>query len=186
MNDEAHAAIREYLGALDSLMSDRIVAGGNQSPHRFMLEHGRAFAVGPKTYAGKRMTPKACYSNAGQRALGLSSKRQRGPYYAEGYVTSVSYIAIPHAFLVTDQGEVIDPTLTGDDPDYGERAYFGLAFSPAYHAAAVIRSGYYSLLDDMGPALIDIVKGRVEGMLVPGIQALPPLKSVLDGADISS
>lgn len=158
-SSEALEGIRQYLEALDHLSQRYLKNGAVQSPHRFMLDNGQAFRVTEATFAGKRGVPKQCYSNAGQIALGSSELQ-----YAEGYVTSIG-IPIHHAWLVNRHGEVIDPTLRDNDPDFGGRAYFGLVFNKPWYSRALVRSGYWSMLDDMGPALRAIVKGETEGML---------------------
>jgi hypothetical protein len=160
MNEQAIASIREYLEALESLAA-KYLRSGAQSPHRFLLDQGRAFRVGSNTYKGRRDAPKECYSNAGRRAMQPDSKL----LYAEGYTTSVGYIPIPHAWLVTPDGEVIDTTLKGGDEEYGERGYFGLAFTPEYVAKTTARTGYWSLLDDIAPTRHDIMLGNTSGML---------------------
>jgi hypothetical protein len=164
VNHEAQRGIRDYLQALVKIMG-RMPRPDQQSPHEFMLKHGRAFEVTPATYKGPRGAPKQCYSNAGRIALKNAAAKGPPLYYAEGYVTSVG-IPIPHAFLVNGRGEVIDPTLRGPCEVGGERAYFGLVFDPAYFAAALVAGSYWGLLDSLASvALHDIIKGTTEGML---------------------
>lgn len=159
MSQEAQDGIRQYLEALDHLIGKRLTNGA-QSPHRFLLDHGRAFQVTDKTYAGKRDAMKQCYSNAGRRALDPNTKL----FYAEGYVTSVG-IPIPHAWLVNAKGEVFDPTLRDNDEDHGGRAYYGLAFDRRWMSKALLQSQVWGLLTDLGPGLTAIVKGETHGML---------------------
>jgi hypothetical protein len=170
---QAEATIREYVGILADMTKGMLRNPRHQSPHAFMLEHGKAWTVTEATYAGKRGTPKECYSNAG-----ILVQRRPELTYVEGYVTTIG-IPIPHAFLVNGAGEVIDPTLKDNDPEHGGRAYFGLAFDRTYHRAALVRSGYWALLDDLGAALKDIIHGDTEGMLSV-VHHGPALKSVLD------
>jgi hypothetical protein len=163
MNEQAIASIREYLEGLEYLIGrGRRLPPGLQSPHRFMLDHGRAFRVGSNTYAGERDAPNECFANAGRRAL----KWRTDLLYAEGYVTSVGYLPIPHAWLVTPEGEVIDTTLKGGDKDYGERGYFGLTFAAEYLRATVLKTTHWGLLHaDHPPAMHDIARGNIAGML---------------------
>jgi hypothetical protein len=151
-------AIREII-EIHALVKAPMLKPGQISPERFMLEHGRVFTVTPKTFLGPRGTPKECYSNSAKR-----SQRSRSPKltYAEGYVYSFG-IPIPHAFVVDDDGNVIDPTLKIDEE--AERHYFGLAFDRGYHKVALLKSTYYSLLAHEGQGLRDIVQGRTAGML---------------------
>jgi hypothetical protein len=165
MNDQAIAAIREYLEALEWLMGQTArMPSGAQSPHRFLLDQGRAFRVGSNTYQGRRDPPKQCFANAGRRAL----KPGTDLLYAEGYTTSVGYVAIPHAWLVTPAGEVIDTTLRGGDEEYGERGYFGLAFTREYLAKSILKTETWGLLHTEmmePPAFHDIALGNTAGML---------------------
>jgi hypothetical protein len=148
--------IREHLEILDRLVRQ---PNGLQSPHRFMLDNGRTFQVTEHTFEGRRGTPKECYANAGRIML----QRPDNLFYAEGFVTHFN-LPIPHGWLVTRQGHVIDPTLKA-----GDRTYFGLAFEQTYYLNAIARSGYWSLLTD-GVTLHDIAHRRTGGMLM----AYPP------------
>lgn len=162
MNDQAIASIREYLIALEQL--GRRMPSKAVSPHRFMLDNGQAFRIGSNTYKGRRDTPKQCFSNAGRRALMPDTDL----VYAEGYVTSVAYIPIPHAWLVAPDGEVIDTTLKGGDEQYGERGYFGLTFTQDYLRRGTIKTGYWGLIHNefaVPPAVHDIALGNTRGML---------------------
>jgi hypothetical protein len=165
MNDQAIASIRQYLEGLEWLMGQTArMPSSAQSPHRFLLERGQAFRVGSNTYKGRRDTPKQCFSNAGRRAL----KPDTDLLYAEGYTTSVGYLPIPHAWLVTPDGEVIDTTLRGGDEVLGERGYFGLAFTREYLAKSVLKTEHWGLLHtEMSepPAMRDILLGNTHGML---------------------
>jgi hypothetical protein len=149
--------LRDYIEIL-ARVTDSQVRAGIQSPHRFMLEHGRTFAVTSLTFEGPRGVPRQCYSNAGQRAL----RGRKGLCYAEGYVTAFG-LPIPHGWLVTPEGDVIDPTLKDSDEVY--RVYFGLAFDRGYHRVAIMKGDRWSLLEHDGVALNDIIKGRTKHML---------------------
>jgi hypothetical protein len=160
MNEKAIASIRETLEAYELLA--RRVPSGAQSYRRFLLDRGQAFRVGSNTYKGRRDEPKQCFSNAGRRAL----EPDTDLLYAEGYTTSVGYLPIPHAWLVTPDGEVIDTTLRGGDEVYGERGYFGLVFTQDYLRRSVLKTGYWGLLhNDDPPAVHDIMLGNTAGML---------------------
>lgn len=111
---------------------------------RFMLDHGRDYAVGPDSFAGPRGEPKGCYMNATR--LAIDSQLSDHPLtYVEG--TIICYgVPIDHAWCVNADGIVIDPTLTPDkDGCYGN--YYGVPFLTDYVRKAVLRNRVYGLLD---------------------------------------
>jgi hypothetical protein len=119
---------------------------------KFILEHGRKFTIGPRTYLGKRMEPKACFMNASHRAFDDPSLR-----YVEGNVT-IYGVTIDHAWNVDRNDNLIDPTI--DNHDGRITNYFGVIFATSYVRKTVIKNGYYGLLDYYHasktlPALLD-------------------------------
>ena len=68
-------ATLDYLNAIDGLH------GGNAQANSFSA-HGRTFAVDDRTFKGRRMTIKECFSNATKMVW-----RDRSLTYVEGYVT---------------------------------------------------------------------------------------------------
>ena len=127
---------------------------------RFYLAHGRDYAIGPATFAGPRGKPQQCYMNATLLAL-----RDSTVTYVEGYVSCV--VPLQHAWCVTADGVVIDPTL--GDAKLGSTAgttdrisdYFGVPFRTDYLMKASTRNKRYGLLDIMSapktmPKLIEL------------------------------
>lgn len=75
------------------------------SIHEYVLEHGQLWkqpapALPPNI---KRMTPKLCFDNAYRLAV-----KHKTLQYVEGY--AARFIAVHHAWCVTADGTVIDPT----------------------------------------------------------------------------
>lgn len=103
----------------------------------FLLAHGKDYALGPQSFAGKRGEQGMCYMNAAHLALDNT-----GLTYVEGMV-SVCGIHIDHAWCVSADGIVIDPTLANGDDIAG---YFGVPFLTDYVRKACLRNGVYGLL----------------------------------------
>jgi hypothetical protein len=111
-------------------------AGVGNPVAKFLLAKGKAFAIGPKTFAGKRGTPQRCYMNATKAALDDDNL-----LYVEGIVT-IHGVPIDHAWNVTQDGKLIDPTINSQ----GVGEYFGVTFPTGYLLQASLTNGYYGLL----------------------------------------
>jgi len=93
-------------------------------PECFLFKYGRAFiaAALPKDI---RKTPNG---HSFDNSLRLATRRHPALTYAEGKASSaIEGSLIEHAWCVTPDGVVVDPTL--EHPEQHE--YFGVAFSPA-------------------------------------------------------
>lgn len=115
------------------------------TPHQFVYFHGREFTPcsDHKKYFRKHSRMGACYSNA-QR---LVKKFPDDLTYAEGFAsTLIDGCLYPpvglHAWAITRDGEVIDPTWdNGVD-------YFGVPFGRAYFLEATMYRAPFSLIDN--------------------------------------
>lgn len=126
------------------LLEMRLKAFGEHPFVRFMLNHGRDYVVGSKTYAGPRGAPQSCYMNATN--LAISTQLDDSPLiYVEGSI-SVCGVPIDHAWCINADGIVIDPTLK---PDKEVTDYFGVPFQTDYVRKAILRNKVYGLLDIM-------------------------------------
>jgi hypothetical protein len=110
---------------------------------QFILEHGRAFEIDDRTFKGRRMTIKECFSNTTKMVWNDWSLT-----YVEGYVSAL--IPFHHAWCMRDDGGIIDPTLrikgrVGDMP----HDYFGVPFSGAFLNRYLRTVRIYGLLDGM-------------------------------------
>ena len=95
-----------------------------RTPHQLLLEYGQTFA--PTTTLPRGVKPGAvshCFWNAYSLAV-----RGRGKYrYVEGLAFRI--IPVEHAWCITADGTVVDPTWRAIDPVLGEnddREYFGI------------------------------------------------------------
>lgn len=121
-------------------------AFGPRPLNDFMLKHGRDYQIGPGTFAGPRGEPKRCFMNAALLALG-----DKALTYVEGKI-HICGIPIDHAWCITADGVVVDPTLVAsreDDTFARVQGYFGVPFRAEYVRKAAIANGYYGLLDIM-------------------------------------
>ena len=67
--------------------------------------------------------------------------------YCEGYATDDELpLAVSHAWLVNDKGEVIDPTWVGKQ--YKESSYFGVVFNREYVMEMAEKLRCYGILDN--------------------------------------
>ena len=111
---------------------------GTNHYNDFMLTYGREYKTGPNTYAGPRLKPHNCFGNALHLTMIDSSLT-----YVEGKVF-VYGVPLDHAWCISVDGIVIDPTITDTDKEY---AYFGVALKTDYVAKAVLLNKVYGVLD---------------------------------------
>jgi hypothetical protein len=131
--------MREHFETIETLFRLSRPSGNNVYS-RFMLTHGRDYQIGPDTYKGRRGARKQCFMNAAKLAL-----RNSKLTYVEGKVACYG-LPIDHAWCVTDDGFVVDPTVrNGDDGHISD--YFGVPFHVSYLAAAIRENNSYGLLD---------------------------------------
>jgi hypothetical protein len=93
------------------------------SAYRLVLDHGKPFTnrILPSPFRGQ---PQICYKNCFDTLW-------KGDYhYTEGYAIDDGLnLAIAHAWLINDAGEVIDPTWRDKAPG---ATYFGVVFDSEY------------------------------------------------------
>lgn len=95
-------------------------------------------------YDGLPGTPKMCYSNAGRVALGLDGFDFPELTYVEGYAISSLGIPLGHAWLVDEDGNVIDKTWPEGS------GYFGIPIPRDGLAKIVLNSGVWGVLNGVG------------------------------------
>lgn len=120
---------------------------------QFLLKHGRAWGTGPQTYAGERDEAKMCFSNAGSRVIEDDKLT-----YVEGFATSFG-VPIEHAWMVDEDGIVIDPTWWLSERDTEPHEYYGVAFSTEYLKERILETGYWGILDYN----VELLKGEHDG-----------------------
>lgn len=92
------------------------------SVFHLLLKSGRLFTPAPRPPDVPKLPDRWCYANATQTA---HAHPDRGLMYAEGYsmINAGAAIPLPHAWCVTPEGTVIDPTWHDNDGI----AYYGIA-----------------------------------------------------------
>lgn len=117
--------IRDHIGWLVDGASGSYFGAENA-----LLEYGRPMA-GPRDRpaylpAGEK---RQCYANC-VKAILLPCPRHQELFYAEGFATTKpgQFIPMQHAWLVDQQGHVVDPTWE----DAHEHLYFGVVFRTSF------------------------------------------------------
>src|SRR5882757_4091098 len=154
MMDLGNSMIRQYLEMWVDLEKSQSQHSDRVSIHNFVLVNGQSFPTTPDTFSGPRMEAKMCFMNATHLALAKSAM-----IYCEGYV-EIYGIAINHAWCVSQQGKVIDPTMTQEPNDrIGE--YYGIPFKTDYLQKSIVKNGYYGLLGfpEAKKTLLPLLKG---------------------------
>jgi hypothetical protein len=122
-----------------------------------ILEHGQwnRPALFPERLAHLRGRPGRCFDNSDRLA------RVTGLRYTEGFALSdVALVPLAHAWCITDDGTVVDPTWRTPG-----LAYLGVPLTPAYRAAVLQRR---RPRPGGGPAVFD---ARDRALLHEGIPA---------------
>lgn len=112
-----------------------------KSAYQSVLDYGRMFAApeSPRPKGMGRMAKKLCFSNSFKLAERI------GGTYVEGYATAENIpLAILHAWVITRDGLLIDPTWTTAGVEY-----FGIPFRQDYLHAAAVQSSCYGILENI-------------------------------------
>lgn len=126
----------KFLQSTVTLMAEtKVNINGYRCLQEFVLKHGIECTAAPLPEGVKRGRVKLCYMNATKLAL-----KRPDLVYVEGFAVGV--IPVMHAWCVTPDGTVIDPTWdTGRD-------YFGVPIKTGYLRRAIVKSGFYGLIDN--------------------------------------
>lgn len=111
-----------------------------KSIQKLILENGKPFLtrVESSPFKGK---PKSCFQNCFQALWNYSNLS-----YCEGFaISNEVLLAIPHAWLVDDNCEVIDPTW---DEKYTGCTYFGVVFIEEFVRKTALKTKHYGILDN--------------------------------------
>lgn len=100
---------------------------------------------------GAKMPFRACFENAFQLV-------QRYPEltYCEGYAASV--IPTLHAWAVTEDDEVIDPTWEYEGPDVD---YLGIRFDIRWLMRWTVDTGHWGVFGGEQPAILDLLRDGI-------------------------
>lgn len=150
----------EYNG-FDDVLSKH---GVEFKPPQSVEENSRLMAE----YGIQAGEPKECYEAAGRCFLwdrGGSSSLT----YVEGYATSI--IPVQHAWVVTEDGQVIDPAWNGQEIEgVGSltpgTSYFGVPLSTEFVRTHILDSGTWGVFSDFEPSTADLYRnGFPDGAL---------------------
>ncbi|MGX1810885.1 hypothetical protein ACWIGI_34635 [Nocardia sp. NPDC055321] len=112
-----------------------------RSSYHLLLDLGRFFVSGPRPPGIAKMPDRLCYENAAATA-----RAHHGLLYTEGLATPSVASALPleHAWCVTPDGSVIDPTW-----ESAGAVYFGVALADS----TMVPTGGGGLLSDFDRCL---------------------------------
>lgn len=103
----------------------------------FILQNGREMELGNVDIGEMRGEMRECFRNAYYLAM------QKDWTYCEGYAISKGLIPTLHAWVLDNEGKVVDPTWEG------EAEYFGCEFPWKYVTRITFKREYWgSVLDD--------------------------------------
>lgn len=124
------------------------------SYHRLVLETGEAHTAAPRPRGLRKGRDRNCFPNA----LHLAIQRD-DLTYVEGYAYPFGGIVVDHAWCVTEDGTVVDPTWR--EPDLA--AYLGIRIPTDIAGRIVSRQGVYGVLcNDWRNDQAILKAGRVE------------------------
>lgn len=124
-------------------------AGMAKNVFSIVAKHGMTFKSQERPAHITKDTPKECFKNAFLLAYGT------GLVYAEGYI-SVHGIPIHHAWCLDELGNVIDPTIDGQE----NHEYFGIPFVMEFVFDVLTKSRMYGILDNLGFRKIYELEGK--------------------------
>lgn len=129
----AHADAPACFEFIEVLCRCNVLAGHF---YRLLGQAGHSRPVAPELEPGEM---RMCYRNAGR--LAISDSRYA---YCEGYALRKGLVPVHHAWLLDQDGCVLDPTWPHDDAN----EYFGVALSQRMLLEQTARSGVWGLLTD--------------------------------------
>lgn len=126
-------------------------------------EHGHAFEPTEwKTWRGRgyrRGREKQCYKNAADLALRHDAELT----YCEGLAVRMGAFTVEHAWCVTEDGRVVDPTWREKDaPPVSQWEYLGIPFTKSGVLEVILDKMTYGLLE--GEIVHD---GRFDPLWIP-------------------
>lgn len=139
-----------------------------RSVPEFLLQYGRKYEKDKNTYKGKRGPKHKCFYSSAILAMASDNFT-----YVEGYVEVVG-IPIHHAWVISAEGIVIDPTLRPPLVHIGE--YFGVLFKTEYVWNRAIKTQYWDSVIEYNLELLKRTDTIPEGVF--GASLLPLLSRV--------
>jgi hypothetical protein len=129
-------ALEEHLTAVATFMPSR-EGWAYSTPHAFILDQGRAYTAAPRPKGLRKRTNKLCYRNTIYTVWDHPDWA-----YVEGFALSVHGLPVEHAWAVTPEGVVVDPTWY--EPDLA--AYYGVEIPMTVVGAAMCRYRVFGVL----------------------------------------
>lgn len=159
MKRAAHAAEERRDGTSEGELLAHVAMMAALQPGsvlELLLARGQSFPYAPRPAQIAKGEDKQCFYNAF-----VLARFSSGLHYCEGFATSI--IPVLHAWCVTDEGVVVDPTW--HEREYTP-VYFGLVMDTARLTAHLLRQGTYGVLANWTGAqddLIDLLRGEHNG-----------------------
>lgn len=125
--------VEQYLSQVAGFLREHNAKLGYVSKEDFVLKHGRAWDWRRDDDDWPRMEPNFCFHNSGELAMA-----RKDLTYVEGFVWRGKLpIPLHHAWCVTPEGFVVEPTLREHrDYDAHGREYLGVPFSTTFLRAS--------------------------------------------------
>lgn len=133
---EAEQDVGRFLDMMDRRAAEGDEEFGNAAA--VLKAHGRFFTPAERPDDVAPATPKMCFQNAFQLAMSRPDLT-----YVEGFALSV--VPLHHAWCVTDDGVVVDPTWTGGNGLDPGAAYYGVPLTRDALVREALRSGRYGV-----------------------------------------
>ena len=146
---ESDGVIREYLQMISygTKLAGALVDRAYSSMEHFVLDNGEYFESPeyplPARFRGE---PKMCYSNSFDMLVGygMSCPKAVDAIYCEGYAYTEGLIPLPHAWLLSKDGEVLETTW-----DHAGDEYYGVAFDSGFVRDTLLSKGSYGVIDNV-------------------------------------
>ena len=152
MTGQEHIA--EYIKISLQMRGDRNPEGwAYRGPDDFVLRHGREFRHERCPDDVAMGEAKNCYGNAFNLAI-----EREDLTYVEGY--GLRIIPCQHAWCVTDEGVVVDPTWDAREDRDWPQAYFGVPFKWKFVNRTILDNEYYGVLWPGDMANLPLMRGE--------------------------
>lgn len=138
--------LEEYLRNMSNMRRTFRVPDGFKFAcfEEFVLKNGRYFnKYMPRPKWVKKGIIKECFRNC----FNVAGVHRDRVIYCEGYAVG-SMIPVHHAWLVTHDGTVIDPTWHDRGISNEKTQYFGIAFDWQFVLETAMRTKYYGVIDN--------------------------------------
>lgn len=158
------------------------LAGDRPSNEALILKHGRKFKPPVSVEENDRLMEqygidagmaKDCFANSGRCVIGMHPDIT----YVEGYAAGI--IPVHHAWLVTKDGQVIDPTWNGQishgvtvDPGH---SYYGVPLKQNYVRQVMMDTKYFGIFSYTNPSVYDhgLPEDAIERDITHNLEILP-------------